>query len=158
MDCVELKIKEKQKTNFLLKVAPKNHNGCMEWLGSRNPKGYGQFTVGRFSARASRVAWIIEYGDLPVDKFVLHKCDNPPCVNPKHLYLGTNSDNMLDKFRRGRQGRTAQGIEKSNAKFTEQDIINIRSDPRKQVVIAKEYKVHPTAIHAIKKGRAWKHV
>ena len=79
--------------------------GCWEWTGFRGPKGYGTVHVcdRRYhTQRASRVAWELEYGAVPAGLHVLHTCDNPPCVNPAHLRLGTNKDNVDDRERKGR--------------------------------------------------------
>jgi hypothetical protein len=74
---------------------------CIEWKGRTDKDGYG--TIG--SRRAHRVAWEQTFGPIPDGLQVLHKCDNPPCCNPDHLFLGTRTDNMNDKVRKGRQHR-----------------------------------------------------
>lgn len=82
-------------------------SGCWEWLGSRDGGGYGMFQYGsRDSRRAHRVAWELTNGEIPTGMFVLHSCDYPPCVNPAHLRLGTNSDNMKDMWARNRRIKT----------------------------------------------------
>lgn len=78
--------------------------GCIEWIASRDGCGYGMFRFGGRSQRAHRVAWILTFGGIPDGLQVLHKCDNPPCVNPDHLFLGTNHDNVLDAVAKGRHG------------------------------------------------------
>lgn len=80
-----------------------NRLGCWEWIGTITNEGYGVFGAeGGFSS-AHRFSWKIHYGDIPDGLLVLHKCDNRRCVNPEHLFLGTQSDNMRDKIAKGRR-------------------------------------------------------
>lgn len=81
---------------------------CWIWIGagSTSKKGYGQIRLPGAKGRqtsAHRVSWILHRGEIPIGLDVLHKCDNPPCVNPDHLFLGTNQDNVNDKVSKGRQ-------------------------------------------------------
>lgn len=90
---------------FALKVQRSAEPGsCREWQAFRNPLGYGMFRVfvGESMWLAHRVAWELFVGDIPPGLGVLHKCDNPPCVNVAHLFLGTNADNNADKMAKGR--------------------------------------------------------
>lgn len=77
-------------------------NGCIEWTGYRDPKGYGRFTTLGGEALAHRTAYRLHYGADAGEMHVLHRCDNPACVNPHHLFLGTNQDNVDDRTRKGR--------------------------------------------------------
>jgi uncharacterized protein YerC len=89
---------------FWSKVAAGAPDECWEWQRSRKDDGYGQFkvTAGQSPQRASRVAWMLTHGSIPDGLFVLHRCDNPPCCNPAHLFLGTSADNHADMTAKGR--------------------------------------------------------
>lgn len=76
---------------------------CWMWQAATNKDGYGIFTVGRSAKRAHRIAWALTYGQLVVGLGVLHHCDTPSCVNPTHLFTGTDADNIRDMFAKGRQ-------------------------------------------------------
>lgn len=84
-------------------------SGCWDWLASKDIKGYGCFNLKQednsfHSIRAHRASWLFYRGTIPDELQVLHSCDNPSCVNPDHLFLGTNLDNVKDKVSKGRQG------------------------------------------------------
>lgn len=81
-------------------VDPKT--GCWIWAGKRMQKGYGILAVGRVHYRAHRLSYFLHYGVDPAEKFVCHSCDNPPCVNPDHLWLGTAKDNTSDMLSKRR--------------------------------------------------------
>lgn len=79
-------------------------DGCWGWVGKRDTFGYGVITLydGAPRTSAHRVSWMIHYGIIPESMFVFHKCDNPPCSNPEHLFIGTHIDNMRDAVQKGR--------------------------------------------------------
>lgn len=98
---------------------------CWIWTAHRDYKGYGQFRskhIGGFWF-AHRLSWIINHGEIMDDSWVLHKCDNPACVNPDHLYLGTSDDNIADMIIRG---RVATGERHSQAKLSNEKVLEIR--------------------------------
>lgn len=93
---------------FMKKVVVSKFTDCHIWIGGRFRSGYGDFRSYKKERRAHRAAWDLLLGDIPEGLQVLHKCDNRLCVNPDHLYLGSNYDNMQDKIRKGR-GRNQYG-------------------------------------------------
>jgi hypothetical protein len=86
---------------FWEKVNIKNKDECWEWQGKNDPAGYGRYSIGYY---AHRLAWEYINGEIPISMFVCHHCDNPLCVNPLHLFLGTAKDNTDDMIKKGRAG------------------------------------------------------
>lgn len=84
---------------------PEPNTGCWLWTGCVNGDGYGLVNHGRRTMLAHRMAWILGRGQIPDGMRVLHRCDNPPCVNMRHLWLGTQKDNVQDCIRKGRDNR-----------------------------------------------------
>lgn len=125
-------------------------SSCWLWRGAVLPFGHGRFRLNGRVALAHRVAYSLYVGDIPEDKFVLHKCDVPQCINPDHLFLGTKKDNTQDMLSKGR----ANGPKK----LTTEQVISIREDSRPQSIIALEYLVHQSTIHYIKSNKTWRFI
>ena len=85
--------------------------GCWEWTSARLPSGYGLISWRGTEHYAHRVSWMIHHGEVPAGMYVLHRCDNPPCVNPDHLYPGDAADNMRDCISRGRRNHLHKPIQ-----------------------------------------------
>lgn len=83
----------------------RNEKGCLEWQGSRHKRGYGQIRIKQRLYLTHRIVWLLKRGKIPKGINILHECDNPPCGNIKHLFLGTHLDNMRDKVLKGRSGK-----------------------------------------------------
>ncbi len=133
-------------------------DGCWEFQGYCTPKGYGTLSRGAREEGvvfAHRAAWEIANGSIPHGMNVLHKCDNPPCCNPAHLFLGTQAQNMADMVAKGRESYV-RGEDNGMAKLTWEKAQAIRTDPRPQREIAKEYGVHQMTISKVKRGETWK--
>lgn len=132
---------------------------CWLWTGGKQSDGYGAIGVGGRTNKkigAHRLAWELSNGNIPKGLHVLHKCDNPPCVNPSHLRVGTNLENMQD---RGRKGRCkARGLPGMHVKLTPEQVIEIRKRGDTQENLARKYGVSKGAISSIWSGKSWKHL
>jgi hypothetical protein len=155
---------------------------CWLWLGKPNGHGYGRFSIMRKVVLAHRYSWELAHGTVPAGLWVLHHCDNPPCVNPAHLWLGTHGDNMRDMVAKGRNGaithpeRIARGDRGSahlhpesrprgenhpHATFTEAQVLDIKRrlvDGERRLALAAAYRVSRGAIDGIASGRTWGHL
>lgn len=120
------KYSTKQLIRFWSKVKIADTNECWEWQASKNKDGYGQVTINYKVYRAHRVSWELFNGEMPPDMEVMHKCDNPCCVNPKHLILGTHQENMTDHMNKGRH-RSVTGTKHWKCKLTTDQVKYIRS-------------------------------
>lgn len=155
-------------------------DGCWPWLAGRFSTGYGAFAINRRNSGAHRIAWEFTHGPIPEGMFVLHHCDNRPCCNPhgdKHLFVGTQAENMADMIAKGRQGNTSpkrpatgnhcpyetrpRGAKHGCAKLTEADIPEIRLAVRsgeKQRDVGRRFGVSQRTIWSIVHRRIWAHV
>lgn len=124
--------------------------GCWLWTGGLNKHGYASLMVNGKSIYAHRFSYSHHFGEIG-EFHVCHKCDTPSCVNPNHLFLGTNKDNSGD---RDRKGRTLKGQSHPKAKLSDLDVKNILSDKRKYKEIAIHWGVSIWHIKDIKRGVA----
>lgn len=130
-------------------------NGCVEWIGSK-AWGYGTMSVNGRQQRVHRVMWEIVNGPIPSGLFVCHKCDNPSCCNPFHLFLGTCADNHADRDRKGRcRARGLPGEKCGLSKLKEHQVIEILSSNEIDQVLADRFNVTRSGIQAIRNGPAW---
>lgn len=104
----------------------KRRNGCWEYIGCISATGYGRIRRKGFTWQSNRWVWTLINGPIPEGLFVLHKCDNPACVNPGHLFLGNQDDNLKDMKEKGRHCK-CDGIDGFNSKLTEDQVLKIRS-------------------------------
>lgn len=139
-----------------------NEAGCIEWNGSRNRGGYGTVGLNGKIMITSRIAWELRYGEIPAGMFVLHRCDNRCCINPDHLFLGTQQDNIADMKRKGRaKSGGARGKQLPQTKISEDDARSIRAmyaSGCKQKELAHKFGVTQSAVSMIVTGRNWKYV
>jgi hypothetical protein len=128
-------------------------DGCWPWTGNRLPTGYGRVTRRNRSIYAHRVSWVLHHGPIPAGLWVLHRCDNPPCVRPDHLFLGTNDDNVADRDAKGR------GL--GHARLTPEDVLEIRravTQGLTRTELARKYGVARTTVSDAAAGTTWTRV
>lgn len=139
-------------------MIPVTESGCWLWLRPVDRKGYGHFRVkGHGKPSAHRASWILHGRKISEGMHILHKCDVPSCVNPNHLFLGTNLDNIADKMRKGRH-RSPVGERSGNAKLTAEQVLYIRNSTKSIYALAREFGVWHPAISKIKLRQRWKHL
>lgn len=146
---------------FLDKVK-RAHRRCWLWMACRNRAGYGKFGVGRKTILSHRMSWELWRGPIPAASQVLHRCDNPPCVNPAHLFLGTALDNIRDMIAKGRRGYTGHvGERNCKAKLSESDVRKIRSRFKRgesRAEIAESLRLKWNMVDRIVRRLYWRHI
>lgn len=146
--------------NFWAKVDKRGADDCWEWTGHRRPGGYGWFNLERKPMHASRAAYILTFGEIAAGLFVCHRCDNPPCCNPAHLWLGTPQENAADMVSKGRvrRGAIKRGSEHHAAKLTAQQALEAYNSDEPAAKVAARLGVTRQAILRIRKGLSWAHI
>lgn len=134
---------------------PVTECGCWLWLNAVDRQGYGAASLRGKYERSNRAAWIAFNGDIPDGLHVLHRCDIPSCVNPDHLFLGTQAANMADK---ARKGRASSGESHNDAKLTVEKVKAIRASGETIAVLASRYGVGMTTVWKARNGVTWRGV
>lgn len=148
-------------TRFWSKVNISTEGSCWNWTACVNALGYGIISRSRKANIASRISWELKHGPIPDGLCILHKCDNPRCVNPNHLFLGTRPENTADMIKKGR-AKHNRGELSGRAKLTRDQVVEIRhlyaSVNFSQSELGKQFGVSKSTIAAILRRRSWSHI
>jgi len=138
----------------------KRGRGCWEWTGGKISTGYGlAWTNGGSRVLAHRLSYTLNCGPIPYGMQVLHKCDNPACVKPAHLFLGTQADNVADMEQKGRDHKVGRhGEDNNGAKIDAATVRAIRASSLVAREAATHFGVSKSLVHAIRQRRLWAHI
>jgi hypothetical protein len=144
---------------FWEKVDRRDEDDCWPWIGSIDTRGYGTIGAngGRPLLRAHRVVYELSISAIPPGMVVCHRCDNRACVNPGHLFVGTQRDNIMDMLHKGRR-RSYAGTGAPCAKLTDDQVLAIRADKRRVREIMATYQIGDTTVYSIKNRKSWVHL
>lgn len=147
---------------FWKKVSKGKKTECWEWIGNQSPAGYGRIQRGGKNSphlNAHRVSYELHNGKIPDGYVVMHKCDNPSCVNPNHLSLGTPRQNTQDMIHKGRQVVVAPlGVENGKSILNPDLVKYIRKSVKNNAELGRELGVSINAVRGVRIGRTWSHV
>lgn len=145
-------------SDFMTRV--RKTRGCWYWTGSKNDAGYGLYNYRGRTHRAHRVSYELAGLDLTDDQVLCHKCDNPACVKPDHLFHGTPADNVADMWAKGRArpGQAKRGTSHPLAKITEEIARQIRESHAGLKETALKFGVSRSLVYGIRRGTHWKHI
>lgn len=147
------------KERFWERVIRANEADCWTWTGAIKGFGYGHMLVAGRMQSAHRISYEMHVGPIPPRMFVCHRCDNPRCVNPAHLFLGNNQDNVRDMLTKGRHyAPGAKGERNGHAKLDEASVRAIRSSTERNAALAARHNVSIITVQRIKRGSAWAHI
>lgn len=138
--------------------APTHEDNCMLWLNAKNLDGYGHVKYNGRTENVHRIVWSYYHGPIPEGMCVCHTCDNPSCINPDHLFVGTRADNSRDMVEKGRQAR---GSKHTSTHLTDIDVISIRASYASGArlrVLAEQYSVSISTMWKIVTGKYWSHL
>ena len=143
---------------FWEKVDVRDSDACWPWLAATKQGGYGKIIGDDGHLHlAHRVAYKLVLGPIPLGLVVCHRCDNPDCVNPRHMFLGTQADNLRDMREKGR-GNPPHGTKHPKARLSDQLVAQIRFDPRSHRQLSRLLGISKSAIGMAKAGVTWTHV
>lgn len=130
--------------------------GCWEWTRSKDNCGYAILVWGKYNNKAHRHSYTVFRGTIPDEKQVCHRCDNPACVNPDHLFLGDYRVNTDDKIAKNRQTK-GEGF--SHSKLTERAVLFIRNMPDMKITdLARMFGASATTVRNVRQGKTWKYL
>lgn len=139
----------------LLRHVESSPSGCLVWTGAKNSQGYGSMSFGRGTILAHRLSCIVHFGEIPHGLCVLHRCDNPSCIRPEHLFAGTKLDNAIDMIQKGRKV-ILRGASHPRSKMTVENVNVIRTSNLSASLLASMYGVSRKQIHRIRTGVLWR--
>jgi len=158
-------ITDSQKKRFWKNIDKKEKEQCWQWKLAVDKDGYGRYNIGSkpnktaMKVGSHRLSFLLHYGYLPSEKLLCHKCDNPKCCNPHHLFAGSHMDNLKDMYRKN---RAKVGEACSNSKLTTEKVLRIRklyeTGKWSKVALGKEFNVSDKTIGNIVYNKKWKHI